>query len=106
MDEIFRCWAESDYADTARALGYPSVSPTFRALGAPCDELEPFELTPQERAAIMDGMAWLASNQPAIFSAVGRRYKRWIFGRPLPGDEELLASASETMEKILKEALG
>jgi len=105
MDEIFRLWADAYYTETCRTLGYPSVSPSFRHLAAPDDELETWEVTPQEARAIGEAMAHLASSRPELFAAVGRRYKRWTFGRPLPGDEALLAEAGKIVDKKVRESL-
>jgi hypothetical protein len=105
MDELFRLWANEDYAETCRVLGYPSVSPSFKHLAAADDDLETWEPTPQEVRAVLNAMAWLAVHRPLVYAAVGRRYKRWTFGRSQPGDDALLAQAVEIVQKKVRDTL-
>jgi hypothetical protein len=40
---------------------------------------------------------WLADEHPDIFAGVARTYRPWVYGRPLEGDKERVASATNLL---------
>jgi hypothetical protein len=105
MDDLFRIWADADYCETARSLGYPSVSPSFRHLGGGDDSMETWEPGPHEVRAVLEAMAWLATHHAALYTAACRRYKRGPFGHPQPGDHALVTRAAKLLEQKVNEIL-
>ena len=105
VDELLSAWASGDWSDIARELGYPSTSPSFKAVGETHDTPEPFEISAAEIRIVNEAIDWLAGAYPAEYMALCRRYKPAQFGPPASADAYVLDRARTRLSAEIKRRL-
>lgn len=101
IEELLNAWSSVDRSDIGKELGYPRVSPAFKHVVNTDDTEEPFELSRAEVQIISLAVAELATQSPAEFDAIGRRFRPWAHGSPREDDDYLLQMAYTRLQKII-----
>lgn len=97
IEELLSAWSNTDRQDIRQAMGYPSVSPSFKHLGASDDSEELFELSRED----VQRVSMAVANLPrAEYLAVCRRFRPWAAGSPKPGDDYHLQMAYTRLQKV------
>jgi hypothetical protein len=105
LTDLLTAWAGADWRDASEALGYPSVSPSFKSAVSAGQATDLYEYSPEEVTAICEAVEWLAHHHTAEYGALCRRYRPWQFGRPQRDDGPLLDLALTRLAKKVKELL-